>query len=144
MNSVGQLLKEKGNNVWTISPNKTVYQALEFMAEKDVGALLVTEGDKVMGIFSERDYARKIILKGKSSVNTTISQLMVKEVIYVTPNQSIDDCMALMTENRIRHLPVIENDKLIGLVSIGDVVSHIISIQEFKINELKKYITGSY
>ena len=144
MNSVGQLLKQKGNNVWTISPNKTVYQALEFMAEKDVGALLVTEGDKVMGIFSERDYARKIILKGKSSVNTTISQLMVKEVIYVTPNQSIDDCMALMTENRIRHLPVIEDGKLIGLVSIGDVVSHIISIQEFKINELKKYITGSY
>lgn len=144
MNSVGQLLKEKGNNVWTISPNKTVYQALELMAEKDVGALLVTEGEKVVGIFSERDYARKVILQGKSSVNTNVSQLMVKEVIYVTSKESIDDCMGLMTENRIRHLPVIDDGELIGLVSIGDVVSHIISIQEFKINELKKYITGSY
>lgn len=144
MNSVRQLLKEKGNEVWTISPNKTVYQALELMAEKDVGALIVADGQNVLGIFSERDYARKVILKGISSVNTTISQLMVKEVIYVTPDESIDDCMALMTKNRIRHLPVIEDNSLIGLVSIGDVVNHIISIQEFKINELKKYITGSY
>lgn len=144
MNSVRQLLKEKGNNVWTISPNQTVYQALELMAEKDVGALLVTEGSKVAGIFTERDYARKVILKGISSVNTNVSKLMVKEVIYVTQNESIDDCMALMTENRIRHLPVIEDEKLVGIVSIGDVVNHIISLQEFKINELKKYITGSY
>lgn len=144
MNSVRQLLKEKGNNVWTISPNQTVYQALELMAEKDVGALLVTEGSRVAGIFTERDYARKVILKGISSVNTNVSKLMVKEVIYVTQNESIDDCMALMTENRIRHLPVIEDEKLVGIVSIGDVVNHIISLQEFKINELKKYITGSY
>ena len=144
MNSVRQLIKEKGNNVWTISPNQTVYQALELMAEKDVGAVLVTEGTKVVGIFTERDYARKVILKGISSVNTNVSKLMVKEVIYVTQNESIDDCMALMTENRIRHLPVIEDEKLVGIVSIGDVVNHIISLQEFKINELKKYITGSY
>lgn len=144
MNSVRHVLKEKGTNVWTISPNQTVYQALELMAEKDVGALIVSEGNKVLGIFSERDYARKVILKGISSVNTNVSKLMVKEVIYVTQDQSIDECMALMTENRIRHLPVIENDELIGLISIGDVVSHIISLQEFKINELKKYITGSY
>ena len=144
MNSVRQLLKEKGNNVWTISPNQTVYQALELMAEKDVGALLVTEGSRVAGIFTERDYARKVILKGISSVNTNVSKLMVKEVIYITQNESIDDCMALMTENRIRHLPVIEDEKLVGIVSIGDVVNHIISLQEFKINELKKYITGSY
>lgn len=144
MNSVRHVLKEKGTNVWTISPNQTVYQALELMAEKDVGALIVSEGNKVLGIFSERDYARKVILKGISSVNTNVSKLMVKEVIYVTQDQSIDECMALMTENRIRHLPVIENDELIGLISIGDVVNHIISLQEFKINELKKYITGSY
>lgn len=144
MNSVRQLLKEKGNNVWTISPNQTVYQALELMAEKDVGGLLVTEGSRVVGIFTERDYARKVILKGISSVNTNVSKLMVKEVIYVTQNESIDDCMALMTENRIRHLPVIEDEKLVGIVSIGDVVNHIISLQKFKINELKKYITGSY
>lgn len=144
MNHVRNILKNKGSNVWTISPRNTVYQALEMMADKDVGALLVMDNKKVVGVFSERDYARKVILKGKSSVNTTVGELMSKNVFYVTPDDTIDECMAIMSEKRIRHLPVIENEELLGLVSIGDVVNHVISHQEFKIQELKKYITGSY
>ncbi len=144
MEKVKQLLKIKGNTVWTISPDATVYQALELMAEKDVGALVVTEKEKVVGMFSERDYARKIILKGKSSMNTTVGELMATQIYYVSPDDSIEECMKLMTEKRIRHLPVIENEELVGLISIGDVVNHIIKSQKFKIRELEKYITGGY
>ncbi|NIP29609.1 MAG: CBS domain-containing protein [Candidatus Dadabacteria bacterium] len=144
MESVINILKKKGNNVWTISPNKTVYQALEMLADKDIGALLVVSNGKVVGIFSERDYARKVILKGKSSINTTVGELMVKDVYYVSPSDSIDECMTIITEKRVRHLPVVENDELIGLISIGDIVNHVISLQKFKIEELKKYISGGY
>lgn len=145
MDSVRNILNKKGRNVWTISPEATVYQGLEMMADKNVGALVVVDNNgKVVGIFSERDYARKIILKGKSSVNTSIGDLMVKDVIYVTPETTIDECMALMSEKHIRHLPVIKDDDLFGIISIGDVVNHIIKQQKFKIRELEKYITGGY
>lgn len=144
MDSVRQLLRTKGGNVWTISPDATVYQALEFMAEKDIGALIVTQDGEVVGIFSERDYARKVILQGKSSMNTSVGELMVKQVYYVSPENTIEDCMSLMTEKRIRHLPVLKDKELVGLISIGDVVNQVIKHQKFKIRELEKYITGGY
>lgn len=144
MDSVRQLLRTKGGNVWTISPDATVYQALEFMAEKDIGALVVTQDGEVVGIFSERDYARKVILHGKSSMNTSVGELMVKQVYYVSPENTIEDCMSLMTEKRVRHLPVLKDKELVGLISIGDVVNQVIKHQKFKIRELEKYITGGY
>lgn len=144
MDSVRQLLRTKGSSVWTISPDATVYEALEFMADKDIGALVVTKDGEVVGMFSERDYARKVILKGKSSMNTSVGELMVKQVYYVSPENTIEDCMGLMTEKHIRHLPVLKDKELIGLVSIGDVVNQVIKHQKFKIRELEKYITGGY
>ena len=143
MATVKQLLESKDNNVWSISPETTVFEGLQFMAEKNIGALLVTRDDKLIGIFSERDYARKVILKGKASKDTTIGELMTKEVIYTTPEDSLDECMALMTAKHIRHLPILNNGKLIGLLTLGDLVKQIMSNQEFKIQELEKYISGS-
>ncbi len=144
MNNVAEILKLKGNEVFTISPNITVFDALKILAEKNIGALVVTKNEKVVGIFSERDYARKIILKGKSSIVTTVNELMTKDVLYVSQTDSIDECMSLMSENHIRHLPVIEEEKLIAIISIGDVVKHIIKHQKFQIRELEKYIKGGY
>ena len=144
MNCVSDILQAKGSGVCTISPNETVYKGLQIMAEKDVGAVLVTQNNKLLGIFTERDYSRKVILQGKSSLNTAIRELMVKDLIYVKPTDLIDQCMAIMTEKQIRHLPVMEGDELIGLISMRDVVTHIISHKNFKIKELEKYITGSY
>lgn len=144
MNSVRDIIKVKGDDVFTISPNITVFNALKILAEKNVGALVVTKNDKVVGMFSERDYARKIVLKGKSSIVTTVSELMTTDVHYVSPNDSIDDCMNLMSERHIRHLPVIEDEKLVAVISIGDVVKHIIKHQKFQIRELEKYIKGGY
>ncbi len=143
MATVKQLLESKDNNVWSISPEITVFEGLQFMAEKNIGALLVTRDDKLIGIFSERDYARKVILKGKASKDTTIGELMTREVVYTTPEDSLDECMALMTAKRIRHLPILNNGKLIGLLTLGDLVKQIMSNQEFKIQELEKYISGS-
>jgi len=142
MNTVSEILKAKGRNIWSISPHATVYEALQLLADKDVGALLVIEEGKLVGIFSERDYARKVILKGKSSKETSVEELMTKEVLYVSPTDTIENCMALMTAKRIRHLPVLENDRLVGIVTIGDVVNQIISEQQFTIQELEKYIHG--
>ena len=130
--------------MWSIRPGETVYRALQLLAEKEIGALLVVEGEKIVGIFSERDYARKVILQGRSSANTTVSELMIKEVIYASPDDSIQESMSVMTKNKIRHLPVIEDGKLCGMVTTGDIINHIISCQEFEIKELKKYITGGY
>ena len=144
MNTVSAILQEKGTGLCTISPNATVYEGLQIMAEKDVGAVLVTQNNKLLGIFTERDYARKVILQGKSSLNTAIKELMVKDVLIVKPADSIDQCMAVMTERQIRHLPVMQGDELLGLISMRDVVNHIISHKNFKIKELEKYITGSY
>ena len=142
MATVKQLLESKDNNVWSISPEATVFEGLQVMAEKNIGALLVTRGDKLVGIFSERDYARKVILKGKASKDTAISELMTKEVVYTTPENSLDECMALMSAKHIRHLPILKNNKLMGLLTLGDVVKQIMSNQEFKIQELEKYISG--
>jgi CBS domain-containing protein len=114
------------------------------LAEKEIGALLVLDGEKVVGIFSERDYARKVILQGKSSANTTVSELMIRDVIYASPDDSIQESMAILTENKIRHLPIIEDGKLCGMVTSGDIINHIISRQKFEIEALKKYITGGY
>ena len=144
MNDVKEILKVKGKEVFTIQPDTTVFDALKILAEKNIGALVVSEKEKVVGIFSERDYARKIILKGKSSIDTTVSDLMTKDVLYVSPNHSIDECMTLMSENHIRHLPVIKDEELVGVISIGDVVKHIIKHQKFQIRELEKYIKGGY
>ncbi len=142
MDFVSQILKAKGHDVLTVPPETTVYDALKLMADKNVGALMVLEADDVVGIFSERDYARKVILAGKSSKELPVKDIMSSHVLYVRPEQSVEDCMALMTDKRIRHLPVIENKKLVGVISIGDVVKSIISEQEFMIHQLENYITG--
>ena len=142
MKIVSQLLQSKGHDVWSITPDTTVYEALEQMAEKNIGAVLVIESEQVVGIFSERDYARKVVLHGKSSQETPVSDVMTSRVIAVPPNQSVEKCMALMTEKRIRHLPVLDSDRLVGIISIGDVVKAIISDQEVMINHLEDYITG--
>lgn len=144
MYTVRQLLQSKGGTVWTISPQTSVYEALQMMAEKNIGALLVVQTSKLVGLFSERDYARKVILQGRSSKTTTVGELMTREVLYISPDDSIEDCMALMTAKRNRHLPVIENDKLIGIISIGDVVKEIIRDREFTIQQLERYITGGF
>ena len=142
MRTVEQLLQVKGTDIWSIEPLTTTYNALEIMAEKNVGALLVMEKEKVVGIFSERDYARKVILKDKSSKNTSIGELMTREVFYIDAKSTLEESMALMTAKRIRHLPVLKNNRLIGIVTLGDVVRQIISDQQFAIRELEKYITG--
>ncbi len=141
--TVGQVLRKKGYGFHAIGPEAIAYDALEIMAEKNIGALLVVESGKLTGVFSERDYARKVILKGKSSKSTTVRELMSSPPISVTPGTSLRDCMMLMTNNRIRHLPVKEHDVLLGVVSIGDVVNTIISDQESTIEELEDYIAGT-
>lgn len=140
--TVRQLLSRKGKQIWAAHPDSTVFEALNLMAAKGIGALLVYDKDQLVGIFSERDYARKVILHGKSSQDTTIGEIMTRKVVVVHPQQPMKDCMALMTDKRIRHLPVIENDAVIGVVSIGDVVKEIISEQEFVISQLENYIAG--
>ena len=139
---VKDLLEIKNKEVWTIEPGASVYNAIAKMADKQIGALVITEGNKVVGIITERDYARKVILQDKSSKNTAVREIMTERVIYVQPNQKIEECMALMTEKRIRHLPVLDGDKLIGMVSIGDVVRELISEKEFLIDQLTRYISG--
>ena len=142
MTTIRQLLKTKGNDIWTVAPESTVFDALKLMAEKNVGALLVTENDALVGIVSERDYARKGILKGLASEDTRVSEIMVTRVVFAKPEESIEQCMALMSSKHIRHLPVMEDGKLVGIVSIGDLVLSIISDQKFMIDQLEKYITG--
>jgi CBS domain-containing protein len=142
MTIVQQILQSKGPDIWSISPDSSVYQAIELMADKGIGALLVVEDGKLIGIISERDYARKVILQGKSSRNTPISEIMTRKVYYVRPEHAIEECMALMTDKRIRHLPVLEDDRLVGIISIGDVIKAIISDQQFMIEQLENYITG--
>ena len=144
MYTVRQLLQTKGNEVWSVAPQTTVYQVLELMADKNVGALVVVAGRKVVGIFTERDYARKVILKGKDSKTVAVGELMTKNVLYVGPDETIDKCMALMTDKHTRHLPVLEKGQLVGLVSIGDVVKSVISDQQFTIQELERYIVGGW
>lgn len=144
MKRVSQLLSEKGAEFWTVSPSATVLQALEMMAAKNVGALLVMEGERLAGIFSERDYARKVVLEGRTSKDTSVGDIMSSKVVCVTPQQTVEDCMALMTDKRIRHLPVIEGDRVLGIISVGDVVKAVISEQTFVISQLEHYITGTH
>lgn len=142
MTTVRDILEEKGNDVWTIGPDATVFDALKFMAEKEIGALIVVDDGGICGMVSERDYARKVILVGKASRDTPIRDIMTPKVCYVSPDHRIEECMALMTDKIVRHLPVMENDKLVGIVSIGDVVKSMISDQEFIISQLESYIMG--
>jgi CBS domain-containing protein len=142
MKTVAQLLRGKGDEVLSVSPETSVFDALGVMAEKNVGALLVIEGGKLAGIFSERDYARKVILKGKVSREVPVREIMTSHVLYVRPDQTIEDCMALMTDKRVRHLPVLDGERLAGVISIGDVVKAIITEQEFIIEQLQNYIRG--
>jgi CBS domain-containing protein len=142
MITVRQLLRAKGHDVWHIAPDDSVYDALKLMANKEVGALLVLEGEDLVGIISERDYARKVILKGKRSMDTPVKEIMSEKVFSIRLEQAIEECMALMTERRVRHLPVYADERLVGVVSIGDVVKAIISQQEFMIEQLERYIEG--
>jgi CBS domain-containing protein len=145
MTSVAQLLKTKPNPsaVYTIGADDSVYEAIRLMAEKGIGALVVTDGDSIAGIITERDYARKVVLMDRSSKATPVRDIMSKAVRFVRPDQTTEECMALMTERRMRHLPVIENDRLIGMVSIGDLVKDIIADQQFTIQQLEFYIHGA-
>ena len=144
MTTIAQLLNAKGDQIWSVEPKATIFEALEIMSEKEIGALLVMEDGKLTGIFSERDYARKVILKGKSSKETPVGELMTKKVFYIDSQKTINDCMAMMTAKRIRHVPVIEDNQVMGIVTIGDVVNQIISEQKVTINHLENYITGSH
>jgi len=144
LNVVSDLLKVKGNAVWHVSPETSVIDALKYMAEKQIGALLVLDGDQIAGIVSERDFVRKIAKTKSCSPESTVRDYMTTEVFTISPSQSIEDCMKLMTEKRIRHLPVLEGDQLVGMISIGDVVKAIITSQEYTIEQLSKYISGDY
>jgi len=140
--TIGPLLKRKATEVWSISPHTSVYDAIKLMADKRVGALLVTDQGRLVGIISERDYARKIILQEKSSKTTRVYEIMTTPVTFVSMQHTVSDCMRIITEKRIRHLPVIEDDTIVGIVSIGDLVNWIISEQQETIRHLEAYITG--
>jgi CBS domain-containing protein len=142
--TVKNVLDEKGYDVWTVSPQAKVIAALKLMAKKNVGALAVTQAGKLVGILTERDYARKVVLKGRTSLETPVKDIMTRGVYYVAPDTSAQECMALMTKNRIRHLPVIDKDNLVGIISIGDIVRSVISQQKIAIDHLEKYIMGKY
>jgi signal-transduction protein with cAMP-binding, CBS, and nucleotidyltransferase domain len=139
---VKDILNEKGQDCWTVDPESTVYEALKKMAGKNVGALLVVKDDKVIGMFSERDYARKLVLKGKSSKDTRVGEMMSDRIYTVTPTSTTGECMQLMTDHRVRHLPVLDGDELLGVVSIGDIVNKIIQDQDKTIQQLGDYISG--
>jgi len=142
MKTVKDVLKVKGQDVWAIEPGASVYDAMKLMADKEVGALMVVEGTKVVGIISERDYARKVVLLGRTSATTQVREIMTSQVVYAQPEENIEQCMALMTEKRVRHLPVMDQGRLVGVISIGDLVKSIISEQKFMIEQLERYITG--
>lgn len=142
MSTVGEILRRKGNAVYSVHPCDTVYRALQVMAQKNVGAVMVLEGERLSGVFSERDYARKVVLRGKSSREALVREVMTTPVAFVEPENTVEECMALMTDRHIRHLPVVEEERLVGVVSIGDVVYAKISEQDFHIRRLVGYITG--
>jgi CBS domain-containing protein len=142
MLAVKNIIQRKGNQVWSVKPDTKVYDILQLMADKNIGAVLVMENDKIEGIFSERDYARKVALEGKSSRQLSVKEIMSSNVLFVNPERSADECMALMIKKRIRHLPVIENNKLQGLISIGDVVKAVLDDRDYVIDQLEQYITN--
>jgi len=140
MTTLKMLLKGKGHDVWSVHPDDTVLDAIKMLAEKDIGALIVIKDDKPVGIFTERDYARNVYLKGKSSLDTAVRDVMVAPVICVKPDQTVNECMALMTAKRFRHLPIMDGDELVGMVSIGDLVKSVIAEQQFTIEQMEQYI----
>jgi CBS domain-containing protein len=142
MKTVRDILAAKGHQVWSVEPGATVFDALRLMAEKEIGALVVMEGERVIGVLSERDYARKIVLLGRASPTTAVKEIMTSPVVYTHSDQPIEECMALVTEKRVRHLPVMDGGKLVGLISIGDLVKSIIADQKFIIEQLVRYISG--
>jgi CBS domain-containing protein len=142
MKRVREILEVKGHHIWSVEPETSVYDAIKIMADKGIGALLVIQDGKLVGLISERDYARKVILQGRASKTTPVSEIMTARVIYAQPEQNVEECMALMTEKRIRHLPVMDGDQLVGIISIGDLVKSIIVEQKFIIEQLEKYITS--
>ncbi|HEX3857640.1 MAG TPA: CBS domain-containing protein [Verrucomicrobiae bacterium] len=139
---ISSILFHKTTALWTIAPEATVFEAIQLMAEKNIGALLVMSGGKLTGLFTERDYTRKIALHGKNSRKTQVWEILPKEIISVMPDDSVEDCMRLMTENRVRHLPVLEGANVVGIISIGDLVNWIISAQNFAIEQMEQYIAG--
>ena len=143
MNTISEILKKKGTEVWSVTPGTKVFEALRLMAEKNIGAVLVIDNEQLEGIFSERDYARKVVLEGHSSREIEVGKIMSSKVLFVNPQVSAEDCMALMIEKHIRHLPVFENEKLKGLISIGDVVKSLLDEKKYTIEQLEHYITGS-
>ena len=143
MNILETLLGEKNKDVWTVSPEDSVFDAIKIMSDKAVGALPVVVNEKLVGMISERDYARKVILENRSSKETQVKDIMTARVFHIIPNQKVDECMAIMTEHHIRHLPVVDGEKLIGIISVGDVVKYIISDQKFKIEQLEHTISWS-
>jgi CBS domain-containing protein len=142
MQTVRELLVRKGGQIWSVSPDSTVYEALQLMADRNVGAVLVRDAERLLGIVSERDYARQVVLKGKASRDTPVREIMTVRVVCIVPERTVEDCMALMTDKRIRHLPVLQDGKLVGVVSIGDIVKAVISEKQFRIEQLESYITG--
>lgn len=142
MKFVDDILNAKGRDFWFVRPDATVFDAVKLMSEKSIGALLVMEGESLIGIITERDYARKIILEGKSSRQTPVADIMTRRVLYVGPDRPIEECMALMTDKRVRHLPVVHNKRVLGVLSIGDLVKAIIEKQQIIIDQLQEYITG--
>lgn len=140
MKTVGELLTVKGGDLWSIGPDRTVYEALALMAERRIGAVLVFEGSRMVGILSERDYARRVVLKGKASKETAVREIMTAEVVSVTTRHTVDDCMAIMTDRRIRHLPVTVGERIVGILSIGDVLKALLSEKQSQIDQLEDYI----
>ncbi len=140
--AIGTILHHKGNTVWTIAPGATVFEAIRLLSQKNIGALPVVEGDKVIGIFSERDYTRKVALAGKTSQKTLVREIISTDVVSATPQHTVEDCLRLMTDKRIRHLPILDNGKLAGLISIGDLVNWIISAQNAAIDQMESYLAG--
>jgi CBS domain-containing protein len=140
--TISEILNHKGNQVWSISPEATVFDAIQLMADKNIGALLVTEGERLVGIVTERDYTRKVALKGKVSKQTAVREILSGQIIQVQPDYTIEDCMRLMTDHRVRHLPVLEGERIVGLISIGDLVNWIITAQQSTIQQLQTYIAG--
>lgn len=142
--TIAALLAKKGNSVWSIDPGASVYEAVERMSEKSAGALLVMDGDTLVGMLSERDYARRVILQGRSSKDTKVSEIMTRDVITISPHQTVEDGMRVMTNHRIRHLPVVDGGRVAGIVTIGDLVKWLLTLHEETISQLNQYISGGY